>query len=93
MSAYSLRCRVCEEVTVAEPLDACRRCDGPTDIALRLGRIERVVTRAAVAAGPASLWRYHDLLPAGAAGRLRRRLDTARPLRPRSPTRSASIFI
>jgi threonine synthase len=29
-------------------------------------RIERVVTRAAVAAGPASLWRYHDLLPAGA---------------------------
>ena len=34
MSAYALRCRVCEEVTVAEPLDACRRCDGPTDVPL-----------------------------------------------------------
>jgi threonine synthase len=66
MSAYSLRCRVCEEVTVAEPLDVCRRCDGPTDMLYDWGRIERVVTRAAVAAGPASLWRYHDLLPVGA---------------------------
>jgi threonine synthase len=66
MSPYSLRCRVCEEVTVAEPLDACRRCDGPTDMLYDWARIERVVTRAAVAAGPPSLWRYHDLLPAGA---------------------------
>src|SRR6478609_10583617 len=66
MSAFSLRCRVCEEVTVAEPLDACRRCDGPTDMLYDWALIGRVVTRAAVAAGPASLWRYHDLLPAGA---------------------------
>src|SRR6476469_3105177 len=66
MSAYSLRCRVCEEVTVAEPLDACRRCDGPTDMLYDWALIGRVVTRAAVAAGPTSLWRYHYLLPAAA---------------------------
>ena len=66
MSAYSLRCRVCEEVTAAEPLDACRRCDGPTDVAYDWRRIAGLVTREAVAAGPPSLWRYHGLLPAGA---------------------------
>ncbi len=66
MSSYSLRCRVCEEVTVAEPLDACRRCDGPTDMLYDWARIERAMTHATVAAGPESLWRYHDLLPAGA---------------------------
>jgi threonine synthase len=66
MSAYALRCRVCEEVTVAKPLDACRRCDGPTDVLYDWAQIERAVTPAAVAAGPASLWRYGGLLPAGA---------------------------
>jgi threonine synthase len=66
MSAYALRCRVCEEVTLAEPLDACRRCDGPTDVLYDWARVGQAVTRAAVAAGPPSLWRYHGLLPAGA---------------------------
>jgi threonine synthase len=66
MSAYSLRCRVCETVTVSEPLDACRRCDGPNDIAYDWARIARNVTRATIAAGPPSLWRYAGLLPAGA---------------------------
>ena len=32
MSAYHQRCRVCEEVTEPLPVDACRRCDGPTDM-------------------------------------------------------------
>src|SRR2546426_11956381 len=66
MSAYALRCRVCEEVTVAEPIDACRRCDGPTDVLYDWTWVGHAVTRAAVAAGPPSLWRYHGLLPAGA---------------------------
>ncbi len=66
MSDFSLRCRVCEEVSVAEPLDVCRRCDGPNDVLYDWERIARVVTREAVAAGPRSLWRYHGLLPAGA---------------------------
>jgi len=66
MSAHSLRCRVCEEVTVAEPLDACRRCDGPTDVLYDWETIRRSVSHATVAAGPASLWRYAPLLPMGA---------------------------
>src|SRR5262249_1834677 len=66
MSAYALRCRVCEEVTVAEPLDACRRCDGPTDVLYDWDRIARTVTCREIGAGPPSLWRYHGLLPSGA---------------------------
>ena len=41
MSEYHLRCRVCEEVTRPEPLDACRRCDGPTDVAYDWDRVAR----------------------------------------------------
>ena len=63
MSDYALRCRVCEDVTVAEPLDVCRRCDGPTDVLYDWARIESAVTAASVAAGPPSLWRYEALLP------------------------------
>ncbi len=64
MSEYSLRCRVCEEVAVAEPLDSCRRCDGPTDVSYDWDRV--AVTRESVAGRPRSLWRYEGLLPAGA---------------------------
>jgi threonine synthase len=66
VSAYHLRCRVCEEVTEPAPLEACRRCDGPTDVTYDWERLAQTLTRESVAAGPASLWRYHDLLPAGA---------------------------
>ena len=63
---FALRCRVCEEVAPPEPLDACRRCDGPTDVTYDWDRVARLATREAIARGPASLWRYHPLLPAGA---------------------------
>lgn len=66
MSSYYLRCRVCEEVVEAEPLDACRRCDGPTDVTYDWERVARTMTRGSIAAGPRSLWRYQGLLPAGA---------------------------
>ncbi|MGH3025271.1 MAG: threonine synthase, partial [Gaiellaceae bacterium] len=58
MTAYALRCRVCEDVSPAEPAEACRRCDGPTDIAYDWERVRRTVDRTRVAAGPRSLWRY-----------------------------------
>jgi threonine synthase len=64
MNGYSLRCRVCEEVAVAEPVDSCRRCDGPTDVSYDWDRLD--VTRESVATGPPSIWRYAELLPAGA---------------------------
>jgi len=61
-----MRCRVCEEVTPAQPVDLCRRCDGPTDVVYDWEHIARTVTPRAVAAGPKSVWRYHWLLPSGA---------------------------
>jgi threonine synthase len=64
--SYALRCRVCEEVTGPEALDACRRCDGPTDVAYDWGHISRRVDPARIAAGPPSLWRYEALLPTAA---------------------------
>jgi threonine synthase len=64
--SYALRCRVCEEVTELEALDACRRCDGPTDVAYDWHEISRVVTRDGISAGPPTLWRYEQLLPASA---------------------------
>jgi threonine synthase len=63
---YALRCRVCEEVTDPEALDACRRCDGPTDVAYDWQQIGRSVTAEGIAAGPPSLWRYEALLPTAA---------------------------
>lgn len=62
-SDYALRCRVCEEVTVAVPLDACLRCAGPTDVTYDWDHVFRTMTRDAVAARPRSLWRYRELLP------------------------------
>ena len=66
MSAYALRCRVCEDVLPPRPSDACHRCDGPTDVTYDWERVARLSTPEAIAAGPGSLWRYHPLLPAGA---------------------------
>jgi threonine synthase len=66
MSALGLRCRVCEDVTLPEPVVSCRRCDGPTDIAYDWERVRSTVTAGSIAAGPRSLWRYRDLLPSGA---------------------------
>jgi threonine synthase len=58
---YYLRCRVCEEIAPPTPADACSRCDGPTDIVY-----ERHLTRALVGERGHTLWRYEELLPAGA---------------------------
>jgi threonine synthase len=66
MSAAGLRCRVCETVSLPEPVDACRRCDGPTDLTYDWDDIARDVSHRSIAAGPESLWRYSALLPAGA---------------------------
>jgi threonine synthase len=66
MSVSGLRCRVCETVSRPQPVDACRRCDGPNDLTYDWARIAREVSHRSIAAGPPSLWRYAGLLPAGA---------------------------
>lgn len=67
MTAYALRCRVCEEVAVPEPMDSCQRCDGPTDVTYDWEHMCARITHATVAAGPPSLWRYQPLLPGSGA--------------------------
>ena len=54
--AFALHCRVCEDMTLPEPLEICRRCDGATDIAYDWEHLRGTVTAATIAAGPPSLW-------------------------------------
>jgi threonine synthase len=63
-----LRCRECARVYPAEALHVCEWCFGPLEVSYDYERIAKVVSRAGIAAGPSSIWRYADLLPAAAHG-------------------------
>jgi threonine synthase len=63
VSGYHLQCRVCEEIADAGPVDACRRCDGPTDVAYDWAQVEHHLSRTLIGERPQSLWRYRELLP------------------------------
>jgi len=63
-AARSLICRNCRAEAPLRPQHACYECFGPLEIAYDADVIGRV-TRAAIEAGPASMWRYAPLLPAG----------------------------
>ncbi len=64
MSVDTLRCRVCESEYPAVASGVCLRCFGPLEIVYDWDAISARVSRASIEAGPASLWRYADLLPA-----------------------------
>ncbi len=59
----SLRCRACGATTPIGPAHACDECFGPLEVAYDYAEIGRRVSRASIGAGPASIWRYRDLLP------------------------------
>lgn len=59
----SLRCRACGATTPIAASHACDRCFGPLEVAYDYAEIGRRVSRASIEAGPASIWRYRDLLP------------------------------
>ena len=63
MSATSLRCRSCAADYALEDIGTCTACFGPLDPVYDWNRLARTVTREAIAAGPASIWRYAPLLP------------------------------
>jgi threonine synthase len=44
----------------------CEFCFGPLEVAYDYEVLRRTVTRASIAAGPANMWRYADLLPVSA---------------------------
>jgi threonine synthase len=61
-----LRCRECARTYPAEALHVCEFCFGPLEVAYDYDAIRAVISPERIAAGPHSLWRYADLLPASA---------------------------
>ncbi|MEI8148806.1 MAG: pyridoxal-phosphate dependent enzyme, partial [Actinomycetes bacterium] len=61
--AVGLRCRECGTTYPTEARYSCDECFGPLEVNYDLEAAKKVVTRERIAAGPASIWRYHDLLP------------------------------
>jgi threonine synthase len=49
-----------------EPAYVCEYCFGPLEVAYDLDAVRRRVSRASIAEGPPTIWRYRELLPAPA---------------------------
>jgi threonine synthase len=62
-SASALRCRECAREYPLGAIHVCEFCFGPVEVAYDYDYIKRNVSRASIAAGPSSLWRYHAFLP------------------------------
>ncbi|HEX3623570.1 MAG TPA: threonine synthase [Acidimicrobiales bacterium] len=59
-----LRCRECGHAFPAEALHVCEWCFGPLEVVYDYERIAAATSRESIAAGPLSIWRYANLLPA-----------------------------
>lgn len=59
----SLKCRECHRTYPIEALHVCEFCFGPLEVSYDYEGISKAVTREKIASGPASIWRYADLLP------------------------------
>jgi len=60
---YELRCNECGKSFGNRPLSACDECFAPLEVHYDLEQIRGKFTRESVAAGPANIWRYKQLLP------------------------------
>ncbi len=58
-----LRCRECGREYDAAPVYTCEWCFGPLEVAYDYDAITAAISREKIANGPATLWRYRDLLP------------------------------
>ena len=63
-----LRCRECARTYPAEALHVCEWCFGPLEVVYDYEAIAATTSRERIAAGPKTIWRYADLLPASAKG-------------------------
>src|ERR1700678_463636 len=59
-----LRCRECGREFPAEALHVCDYCFGPLEVAYDYERIAATISHERIEAGPRTIWRYSDLLPA-----------------------------
>jgi len=62
--AIGLVCRECGHQTPLAPVHVCDQCFAPLEVEYDFDRL-KLVTRASIAAGPQTIWRYAGLLPAG----------------------------
>jgi len=62
-AAYELCCRECGKRYESAPLSICDECFSPLEVVVDLDQARRTLTRASIAAGPSSMWRYQALLP------------------------------
>ncbi|MEX2430818.1 MAG: threonine synthase [Dehalococcoidia bacterium] len=60
----ALRCRECSREYPVSPFNVCDFCFGPLEVVYDYDAIGRVASRERITAGPYSLWRYADFLPA-----------------------------
>jgi threonine synthase len=60
---YELRCNECGKSYGNQPLSGCPDCLAPLELHFDLDSVRGRFTRETVAAGPASIWRYKQLLP------------------------------
>ena len=58
-----LRCRECGQDYPVAPVHVCELCFGPLEVEYDYALIRRSLSRQTIAARPASLWRYQELLP------------------------------
>ncbi len=58
-----LKCRECGREYPAEPVHVCEFCFGPLEVVYNYDEIKAAISRESIAAGPASIWRYAELLP------------------------------
>src|SRR6266700_7544037 len=58
-----LRCRECGSEYELQATHVCEMCFGPLDVVFDEAALKRRVSRQRIEQGPASMWRYRDLLP------------------------------
>ncbi|MBI4286129.1 MAG: threonine synthase, partial [Chloroflexi bacterium] len=63
--AIALRCRKCGQEYPIRPMNLCEFCLSPLEVIYDYKAIAKVVTREEIGRGPASMWRYRQLLPVG----------------------------
>lgn len=58
-----LKCRECGKTYPAEPIAACEECWAPLEVVYDYGRLWSDLRRDDIVPRPATMWRYHELLP------------------------------
>ena len=60
---YELRCAECGKSFGNRPLSGCPECLAPLEVQYDLESVRGRFTHETIAAGPANIWRYKELLP------------------------------